>query len=153
MSLSAVGRDAEVGAAARPWLVVLGSTLALVVGNGPIILFTFGVLVGPITSEFGWSRSTLATALFASHLSGALAMPFVGTLMDRFGVQRVVLPAIGAFTLVLAGIAFLPPVSGMFVLAYAVLGLVGAGHSSLAYARAVSSWFTDKRGLALGITL
>jgi hypothetical protein len=42
---------------ATGWLVVFGSTLALIVGNGPIILFPFGVLRQPISAEFGWQRS------------------------------------------------------------------------------------------------
>jgi predicted MFS family arabinose efflux permease len=40
-----------------------------------------------------------------------------------------------------------------FVLLYGFLGLVGAGHSTLTYGRAVSTWFDAQRGLALGITL
>src|ERR1700742_1023091 len=60
------------------WLVVLGSTLALIFGNGPIILFTFGVLLQPISAEFGWQRSVLASAVVVSHIAGAVMMPFVG---------------------------------------------------------------------------
>ena len=151
--MSQVFQPAPVETRTRAWLVVLGSTLALMVGNGPIILFTFGVLVGPITAEFHWPRSTLAAAVVAAHTAGALAMPFVGRLIDRFGVRRVTLPAIAAFSIVLASIALLPAVPLYFVLAYAVLGLVGAAHSTLAYARAVATWFDGNRGLALGVTL
>ena len=140
-------------AAARPWLVVFGSVLALTVCNGPMILFPFGVLVGPITHEFGWPRATLAAAVVVSHMTGALAMPFTGVLMDRFGVRKVALPAICLFALVFAGIALLPGVPWLFIAFYALLGVIGAGHSTLTYARAVSAWFDRRRGLALGITL
>ncbi|MBV8849506.1 MAG: MFS transporter [Methylobacteriaceae bacterium] len=144
---------ADVHASARPWLVVFGSVLALIVCNGPMILFPFGVLVGPIAAEFGWPRATLASAVVVSHATGALAMPFVGGMVDRFGVQRVALPAICVFALVFASVALLPGIPLYFILAYAVLGIVGAGHSTLIYARAVSTWFNRNRGLALGITL
>jgi MFS family permease len=40
-----------------------------------------------------------------------------------------------------------------FVLLYGFLGFIGAGHSTLTYGRAVSTWFDAKRGLALGVTL
>jgi MFS family permease len=140
-------------ATARPWLVVLGSALALTVCNGPMILFPFGVLVGPVAAEFGWPRATLASAVVASHVTGALAMPFTGLLMDRVGVRRVALPAICIFALVFAGIALLPGVPLLFILIYAVLGVIGAGHSTLTYARVVSPWFDRRRGLALGLTL
>jgi MFS family permease len=141
------------GPPGRAWLVVLGSALALVVCNGPMILFPFGVLVGPITAEFGWPRATLASAVLAAHVTGGLAMPFVGSLMDRVGVRVVALPAICAFSLLLAGVAMLPALPLLFVIAYALLGVVGAGHSTLIYARAVSTWFDGRRGLALGLSL
>lgn len=142
-----------VGASARPWLVVLGSVLALTVCNGPMILFPFGVLVGPITAEFGWPRATLASAVVISHATGALAMPFTGVLMDRFGMRRVALPAICLFALLFSGVSLLPGVPLLFVVSYGLLGIIGAGHSTLTYARVVSGWFDRQRGLALGLTL
>lgn len=135
------------------WLVVFGSTLALIVGNGPIILFTFGVLLQPISAEFGWQRSVLASAVVVSHIAGAVMMPFVGTLVDRFGVKRVALPAIVMFALATACGGLLGASPTAFILLYGFLGLVGAGHSTLTYGRAVSTWFDARRGLALGVTL
>ncbi len=136
-----------------PWLVVLGSTLALVVGNGPIILFTFGVLLKPISAEFGWQRSVLAAAVVTSHVTGAVMMPFAGILMDRVGVRRIALPAVVIFALATAAGGLLGPSPVQFILLYGFLGIVGAGHSTLTYARTVSGWFDARRGLALGITL
>jgi MFS family permease len=135
------------------WLVVFGSTLALIVGNGPIILFSFGVLLQPVSAEFGWQRSVLASAVVVSHISGALMMPFVGTLVDRFGVKRIALPAIVMFALATASAGLLSGSPIAFILLYGFLGLVGAGHSTLTYGRAVSTWFDARRGLALGVTL
>lgn len=138
---------------ARPWAAVLGSAIAMIVCNGPIILFTFGVLVGPITSDFGWRRGTLASAVLAAHVSGALMMPFVGGFLDRYGTRRLVSGSICVFAIVLAGMALLPPNPLAFIAAYAVLGLVGAGHSTLPYSRVIATWFRQRRGLALGVAL
>jgi MFS family permease len=135
------------------WLVVFGSTLALIVGNGPIILFTFGVLLQPISAEFGWPRGSLATAVVVSHITGAVMMPFVGMLVDRFGVKRIALPAIALFAATTAYAGMLGNNLMAFIVLYGFLGLFGAGHSTLIYARAVSTWFDARRGLALGITL
>jgi MFS family permease len=135
------------------WFVVFGSTLALIVGNGPIILFTFGILLQPISAEFGWQRSVLASAVVVSHIAGAVMMPFVGTLVDRFGVKRIALPAIVMFALATASGGLLGASPTAFIILYGFLGLVGAGHSTLTYGRAVSTWFDARRGLALGITL
>ncbi len=35
----------------NPWWVVLGSTLGLTVANGPVVFFTLGLFLGPVTSE------------------------------------------------------------------------------------------------------
>ncbi len=142
-----------VGKVSPGWLVVFGSTLALVVGNGPIILFTFGVLLQPISAEFGWSRSVLASAVVTSHITGALMMPFVGTAVDRVGVRPIALPAIVIFALATASAGLLGASPLAFILLYGFLGVVGAGHSTLTYGRVVSTWFDARRGLALGVTL
>ena len=54
----------------NPWWVVLGSTIGLIVGNGPITLFTFGVFLKPIVAEFGWNRGTVASAVTVSQALG-----------------------------------------------------------------------------------
>jgi MFS family permease len=125
----------------------------MIVGNGPIILSTFGVLVGPITAEFGWRRGSLASAVLAAHVAGALVMPFMGSLLDRVGTRRVVLPALIAFAALFASVAYLPGNATLFICVYAAIGLIGAGHSTLPYSRAVSTWFQKKRGRALGVAL
>ena len=149
--------DGKVAASSRtfknPWWVVFGSTLGLVVGNGPIILFTFGVFLKPIVTEFGWKRGTVASALTISQAVGALATPFVGKLVDRWGVRRVTLPFIVAFAVSTAAISRTSASPAIFILLYGICGLAGAGQSPLNYAKAISTWFETKRGIALGIAM
>jgi len=68
MAVAHARPEASAGSA-RPWLVVMGSAIALTVCNAPMILFPFGVLVGPIAGEFGWPRATLASAVAAAVTS------------------------------------------------------------------------------------
>ena len=136
-----------------PWWVVFGSTLGLIVGNGPITLFTFGVLLKPIVAEFGWHRGTVASAITISQALGAVSTPFVGRLVDRFGVRRVTLPFIVALALTTAAISLTPTSPAVFFLLYALSGVAGAGQSPLNYAKAISAWFEARRGLALGIAM
>ena len=136
-----------------PWWVVFGSTLGLIVGNGPITLFTFGVFLKPIVAEFGWHRATVAAAITTSQLVGAICTPFVGRLVDRWGVRRVTLPFILAFAIATAAISLAPASPTAFILLYGIAGLAGAGQSPLNYAKAISAWFENRRGLALGIAM
>src|SRR6202012_3112065 len=78
---------------------------------------------------------------------------FAGSLIDRWGVRTVLLPIVVLCALSVALIALSPNSIFVFVMLFAVTGALGAGQGPLGYAKSVSAWFDDKRGLALGITM
>jgi MFS family permease len=135
------------------WLVVLGAVVGLIVGNGPIMQFTFGVFLKPITQDFGWDRSTVSLALVAGLGMTAACVPFAGRLIDRYGIRKVVLPAIALFSLLLIAVSRLATTPTMFIVLYALMGAAAAGQTPLPYAKAISARFDDRRGLALGLAM
>jgi MFS family permease len=140
------------GAFRNPWWVVFGATLGMVVGNTPITLFTFGLFLKPVTTEFGWRRSTFAGAIFVSQAVGAVSMPLIGRLIDRWGIRRVTLTFIVLFSLATVLLSQTRS-SGPFFVLYGICGLAGSGRGPIAYAKAISAWFEARRGLALGIAM
>jgi predicted MFS family arabinose efflux permease len=139
--------------AANRWWIVFGATISMLVAQGPVIIFTLGVFIGPISEEFGWDRANISLAGGAAGLCSALTVPIVGVLMDRWGVRRVLIPAILAFSASMALIAISPNSLPAFLALYAIAGIAGSGQGPLGYAKSVASWFDDKRGLALGVTM
>jgi len=137
----------------NPWWVVFGSTLGLIVGNGPIVFFTFGLFLGPVTREFGWDRATFSSSLLVGHACAAAAYPFLGRAIDRYGIRRVSLTSIVLFALSLASLSLTPPSPAVFIAMAGLVGLCSAGQAPLPYAKAVTSWFDEHRGLALGIAM
>jgi predicted MFS family arabinose efflux permease len=137
----------------NPWWVVFGSTVGLIVGNGPIVFFTFGLFLLPVTREFGWDRATFSSSLLVGHALAALAYPFLGRAIDRYGVRRVSLTSIVLFALAVASLSLTPPSATVFIAMAGLCGLLSAGQAPLPYAKAVSSWFDQRRGLALGIAM
>ena len=137
----------------NPWLIVLGSTLALVVCNGPVVAFTFGLFLKPIGQEFGWSRGAMSIAGGAASLMIAIAVPFTGLLVDRWGARRTLLPVIVLSSISVAGISLTPASLLVFVTLYAVAGLATAGHGPQPYIKAIAAWFDGQRGLALGVAM
>lgn len=137
----------------NPWWIVFGSVLGLMVGNGPIMQFTFGVFLKPISEDLGWDRGTISFALVAGITATALVTPFVGRLMDRRGIKVVALPSILLFSFTIAGMAFMGGSPLLFILGYTIMGIAAAGQTPLPYAKAISANFDDHRGLALGIAM
>jgi MFS family permease len=135
-----------------PWLLPIGSAIALIVGNGPISVFAFGVFFKPLEAEFGWSRASISAGLSLCGLFSALALPLVGGLMDRYGVRRPLMIAVCLFALNIAAIGGTTSLA-MFIALTALSGLSGAAQSPLAYVKSISGQFNTRRGLAIGIAM
>ncbi len=135
------------------WLIVFASVFGLLVGNGPVMQFTFGTLMPAVSREFGWSRGTVSSAMVIGLWMTALATPVVGGLVDRFGIRVIVLPAIVLFSLATISVAFVPASPVAFTALYALMGLGAAGQTPLIYAKAISARFDEQRGIALGIAM
>jgi predicted MFS family arabinose efflux permease len=141
------------GTTRSPWWVVLGAMLGLTVANGPVVFFTFGLFLGPITTEFGWNRATFSSSLLVGHTLAAFAYPFMGRAIDRHGIRRVTLTFIPLFALSTAALSLTPSSRFVFITLAGICGLISTGQAPPAYAKAVSAWFDERRGLALGIAM
>jgi MFS family permease len=139
---------------ANRWWIVVGSTLALTVGNGPIGLFSFGLFIKPLSTEFHWARGAISSAATAGHLCAAAASPVVGWMIDRWGIKRVMLPIITLYALALTSVGlFTNDQVSSFILLLAITGLISSGQAPLPYAKAIAAWFDRQRGLALGFAM
>jgi MFS family permease len=132
--------------------VVAASVCGLLVGSGPILIFSSGVFLKPVSAELGVTRGDLSSALFLAAICTAIACPILGWFLDRFGTRRVMIPGVILYALVVAGFGLMRtnPVF-MIPLIYALVGLVGAVQTPIPYAAVVAQWFDRQRGLALGI--
>ncbi|MBV8441451.1 MAG: MFS transporter [Hyphomicrobiales bacterium] len=138
---------------ANPWRVVAGAVAGLTVCNGPVLFFTSGVFLKPIAADMHWQRSTVSFALSLATFLSALATPALGRMMDRSGVRAVSLPGIPVFAVSLAILALSPSSPAAFVVLAALAGVASTVQAPLPYAKAISAWFDDRRGLALGIAM
>jgi len=140
------------GLFANRWLVVAASVCGLLVGSGPILIFSSGVFLKPVSAELGITRGDLSSALFLAAICTAIACPILGWFLDRFGTRRVMIPGVILYALVVAGFGLMQT-KPVFVipLIFALVGLVGAVQTPIPYAAVVAQWFDRQRGLALGI--
>jgi len=130
------------------WIVVAAfSCVFISSGSG---YSSFSLFVKPLQADLGWGRGEIMTAFTILMLvQGGLGL-FIGRVVDRYGVKRVI--GIGALV---TGLGFvLVSLSNSlwhFYLSYIVTGAGMAAIGPVPASAAVSNWFKRKRGLAIGI--
>ena len=133
--------------------VLVGSMLALLVCNGPILVFTFGLFLKPVSQELGWDRGTISAANGIAIFLIAITAPLTGAFLDRWGVRRVLLTTIPLFAASVAAISLTRASPVVFIALYAFAGLAASGQGPQPYVKVVAEWFDDRRGLALGVAM
>jgi MFS family permease len=116
-------------------------------------LTTFAVFLQPLADDFSWSRESVSSAFGTLTLLAAVSAPWLGGVLDRFGVRRVVVTCLAISGCCVASLSLLTPALGHLRVVFAVIGLVTMGASPIAYSRAIFGWFTAHRGRALGAML
>lgn len=135
------------------WRVVAGAAAGVFVSFASVVVYTFGVFLKPLTEEFGLSRESVSMAFGIAALTVAVCSPPLGMLLDRFGPLRIILPCIAIFGVSYASLAWLSPNLWHLYLVFFCIGVVANGTAQMAYARAVSTWFVRRRGLALSLLM
>src|SRR6478736_9801894 len=79
------------------WVVLAATFVTLLASAG--VRATPSVLIIPLEQEFHWTRATISFAVSINILLYGLMGPFAGALMQRFGVRRTTMVAMGALAL------------------------------------------------------
>ncbi len=112
--------------------------------------YAFSLFYKPLQAEFGWGRGTISIAFTIYFVIQALASPFIGRLVDRYGAKKFII--MGA---IVSGLGFLwlTFIQDLFSFygAYVVIGLGGTAMGQVPTTQIVSKWFAKRRGLAVGI--
>jgi MFS family permease len=136
-----------------PKRIVLASALGLAFGYSSIGIISFGVFVLPLSEEFGWGRGDMSLALTLMSVAIVFLSPVAGTLLDRYGVRRVLIPSIFFFGIAIAGLSLMTGSLLHYYAMYLLLALAGVCTTPASYSRVIVAWFDARRGLALGIVL
>ncbi|MFT5175623.1 MAG: MFS family permease, partial [Gammaproteobacteria bacterium] len=130
--------------------VMLGAGALGYFASGPAQSHIFSVFITPITQDLGISRTSVSSAYALATLIAAFGLPFVGRLIDRYGVQRVFLGVALGFGLCAVGFGMVTNLV-MLTIAFGALRFLGQGSLMLCSANLVSQWFARKRGFALSL--
>lgn len=110
-----------------------------------------GVLMPALEKEFHWTTAEISGALAVRLILLGLIAPFAAALMIRYGLKRVVSLAL---TLIAAGLCaslFMHEIWQLFLFWGLMVGC-GTGMTAIVLGATVANrWFTEKRGLVIGI--
>lgn len=127
--------------------------LGVMCGASPVPFNVLPVVMGPIHDELGWDFASISAGMMIFGIIASLMAPVYGALADRLGVRPVALWSLFAFGITFAAFWFLTDSLTGYYLFWVVLGIVGIGSTPVTWSRAISLWFLENRGLALGIML
>src|SRR6185436_16995222 len=131
------------------WVVAIVTFVILLVTAG--VRATPGVLMVSLEAEFGWSRAVISSAVAINIALFGLIGPFAASVMDQWGVRRVILAAVALLS---ASVALTTQMHSQWqlVLFWGVLVGGGTGVTSIVLAAFIATrWFDARRGLVLGI--
>ncbi len=131
------------------WIILVLTFLALLAAQG--VRLSFGAFMAPWEHEFSANRSVISFIAFVSYIVFAISQPYVGRLIDKYGIRYIL-----SFSILVIGFSTLltfftaNPVQLMII--YGVIASVGfGGASNVAGTMAVATWFADKKGMAMGL--
>jgi OFA family oxalate/formate antiporter-like MFS transporter len=127
--------------------LILGVLCMVMIAN---LQYGWTLFVLPIDQKFHWGRTAIQVAFTLFVVTETWLVPFEGYLVDRFGPRLVVLG--GGLLVGVSWVMNSYADSLSMLYAAAIVGGTGAG---AVYGTAVGNslkWFTDRRGLAAGLT-
>ena len=134
------------------WYIIAVAMIGAFLCGGMTSQVFFSVILKPLTSDLGWSRTEVTGAVALGTLSGGLLAPFAGALVDRYGAR--VMAPLGAIAVSLA-LYLLGSAHSLWV--FYVAFILARGLSSTTVTGVVSqslavNWFRRMRGRAFGAT-
>ena len=130
------------------WIVALVTFVVLLITAG--VRATPGLFMVPLESEFGWSRATISVAIAVNIALFGLIGPFAASVMNRWGLRRVVLAALALLTASVA-VSTRMHTEWQLLLLWGVLVGAATGVTAMVLAAVVATrWFDQRRGVVLG---
>jgi OFA family oxalate/formate antiporter-like MFS transporter len=147
LSSGAISPQTTAAEATRWSQLIFGIICMVMISN---LQYGWTLFVDPINQKYHWDRAAIQVAFTIFALTDTWLVPFEGYLIDRFG-PRIVVSVSG----VLVAIAWaINSVADSLFLLYlgAAIGGIGAGAIYGGCVGNALKWFTDRRGLAAGLT-
>ena len=115
--------------------------------------FSMGLMLHPMVTDLGWSRTTLSAVVTVFMVVAASALPFTGRLIDRIGARCVLLFGVIVSGVAVASMSFVTTPWQAF-LCYGLLFALGSAATSITPIGVIlSNWYPKRIGMANSIAI
>jgi len=135
----------------KGWPLALSCLSGMTVAS--IALYVIGTLIGPIETQFGWSRAQIMLGLTVSTLTGALLGPLVGMLLDGWGPRRIALPGAVLTLALFSTLSFATSSYPLWLGLWLLISIGSLGVAPTVWTLATASSFEKSRGLAIAFAM
>lgn len=135
----------------RHWPLILAAAVGF--SFTAIVTASTGLFMGPLSEEFGWSRTLVSSGVSIVSILTFLGSPLFGILIDKIGTRRLILPGIILMAFTIASLSMLTGSQLQWFAIWTVYALAALATKSTTWTAAINSTFEAGRGLALGVTL
>ena len=145
----------ETGARLKEWKAHWPLVAASVVCFGFYTLanVTMGVFMGPLTEAFGWTRAEITAGFAIGGVTGIFLSPFIGALIDRFGIRPVAIPGVILTALSVASLATATGSMAQWLTIWSFYAVIVLLLKATVWTTAVSGAFDAGRSLAMAVVL
>ena len=119
----------------------------LVIG---LVTFSFGVFIGPMRDELGWSVAAIAAGQSLRSFEQGLLAPVTGVMIDRLGPRKMAITGI-IFTTIGLVVFSQARTLEIYYLSSLILAFGQSLGSLQPFSAALMFWFQRKRGRAMGL--
>ena len=115
------------------------------------IFYCFPLMFNALERDLGASQSELSGALSIWFVSSAIASIFLGRLLDKFSIKKIMMIGGVIFSLGLFSISFVQSSFSLLLIYGTLLAVGGPALGNLSVTKLVANWFEKNAGMALGI--
>ncbi len=130
------------------WVIAAVTFVVLLITAG--VRATPALFMVPLEQEFGWNRAVISMAVAINIALFGLIGPFAASVMDKYGLRRVVMAAL-ALLAVSVALTTRMHSEWQLTLLWGIFVGAGTGVTSIVLAGVVATrWFDERRGLVVG---
>ena len=115
------------------------------------IFYCFPLMFSALERDLGATQSQLSGALSLWFISSAVASIFLGRLLDKFSIKKIMMIGGVIFSLGLFSISFVQSSFSLLLIYATLLAIGGPALGNLSVTKLVANWFEANAGMALGI--